>query len=43
MSAYHYVYTLQSIPFPDEHYTGQTQNLQQRLSEHNAGKVPYTA
>ena len=39
----HYVYTLQSIASPNQHYTGQTDNLKRRLAEHNAGKVPHTA
>jgi putative endonuclease len=43
MNGYHYVYTLQSTSFPDQHYTGQTDNLKRRLSEHNAGKVPHTS
>ncbi|MGA2544813.1 MAG: GIY-YIG nuclease family protein [Verrucomicrobiota bacterium] len=28
---------------PDEPYTGQTRNLQKRLTEHNGGKVPHTS
>jgi predicted GIY-YIG superfamily endonuclease len=43
MKGYHYVYTLQSVALPDQHYTGQTDNLQKRLAEHNAGKVPHTS
>jgi predicted GIY-YIG superfamily endonuclease len=43
MNGYHYVYTLQSSSCPDEHYTGQTENLQKRLGEHNAGKVLHTS
>ncbi|MDB6017245.1 MAG: excinuclease subunit protein [Pedosphaera sp.] len=43
MKGYHYVYTLQSISFPDKHYTGQTQALHERLAEHNDRKVPYTS
>ena len=43
MNGYHYVYTLQSINFPDQHYTGRTDNLQRRLTEHNIGKVPHTS
>jgi putative endonuclease len=39
MKGYHYVYTLQSVSFPDLHYTGQTDDLQTRLAEHNAGDV----
>ena len=40
---FHYVYTLESISHPDQHYTGQTSDLHQRLREHNAGKVPHTS
>jgi putative endonuclease len=43
MIGYHYVYTLQSVTHPAEHYTGQTKNLTQRLREHNSGKVPHTS
>jgi putative endonuclease len=43
MKDYYYVYTLQSIAFPNEHYTGFTSDLKQRLAEHNAGKVLHTS
>jgi putative endonuclease len=43
MNGYHYVYTLQSVSHPEEHYTGQTQHLKQRLMEHNSGNVPHTS
>ena len=39
MNNFHYVYVLQSLSFPDEHYTGQTADLAQRLKAHNAGKA----
>ena len=37
-----YVYLLESIPKPDKRYIGLTNNLNQRLKEHNAGKSPHT-
>ena len=43
MNDYHYVYTLQSLSQPMQIYTGQTENLQNRLNDHNAGKVPHTS
>ncbi|HEX3504462.1 MAG TPA: GIY-YIG nuclease family protein [Xanthobacteraceae bacterium] len=38
-----YVYILNSLPFPDRHYTGVTDDLRQRLAKHNAGEVPHTS
>jgi predicted GIY-YIG superfamily endonuclease len=43
MNDYHCVYTLQSLSQPNQIYTGQTENLQNRLNDHNAGKVPHTS
>jgi predicted GIY-YIG superfamily endonuclease len=43
MSKFHYVYTLQSLSHPDQHYTGQTEGLHRRFLEHNPGKVPHTS
>lgn len=43
MEPFHYVYTLESLSKPDEIYTGQTQDLKQRLKEHNSGRVPHTS
>ena len=43
MNDYHYVYTLQSLSQPNQIYTGRTENLQGRLNDHNAGKVPHTS
>ena len=37
-----YVYILQSITDPEHFYTGFTENLEQRLHEHNEGKSPHT-
>tara|TARA_R110000772_G_scaffold18400_6_gene51419 strand:+ start:25910 stop:26191 length:282 start_codon:yes stop_codon:yes gene_type:complete len=33
----------QSVAFPDQYYTGLTNDVQARLAEHNAGKSRYTA
>ena len=38
-----YVYILQSESNPECHYTGLTDNLQERLQKHNNGGVPHTA
>ena len=38
-----YVYILQSVPHPDRHYTGCTDDLHDRLRRHNAGEVPHTS
>ena len=38
----YYFYLLQSIKEPTEIYTGSTNNLKLRLSEHNQGKVNST-
>jgi len=42
-SAYHYVYILQSLPDEDCFYTGITQDLENRLKDHNAGFSTHTA
>ena len=39
----YYVYIPRSVSFPDEIYTGITQELRQRLSNHNAGISPHTS
>lgn len=39
----HYVYILRSIDFPDQIYVGCTQDLKNRLSNHNAGTIFHTA
>jgi predicted GIY-YIG superfamily endonuclease len=41
--SFFYVYILQSIDFPENHYTGLTEDLQSRLKKHNAGEVPHTS
>lgn len=38
-----YVYLLQSIPHPGQHYVGLTSNLEVRLAAHNAGQSYHTA
>jgi predicted GIY-YIG superfamily endonuclease len=43
MDGYHYVYTLESLSNLKQIYTGQTQDLKQRLKEHNSGSVPHTS
>jgi len=43
MEGYHYVYILQSVSHPEEHYTGHTQDLKRRLNDHNSGHVPHTS
>lgn len=39
----HYVYVIQSINFADQIYIGCTEDLQKRLSNHNAGTTPHTS
>ena len=38
-----YVYLLKSIPKPDKRYISLTNNLNQRLKDHNTGKSPHTS
>ena len=38
----YYVYILQSINFPNKFYTGLTNDLKRRVSEHNQGKSIHT-
>lgn len=40
--AFYYVYILQSTHNSDRFYTGFTENLEQRLKDHNSGKNPHT-
>lgn len=42
-TTYYYVYILQSVVTLDRFYTGFTEDIQGRLSEHNKGKCKYTA
>lgn len=37
-----YVYVLQSLSY-NTHYVGSTEDVERRLSEHNAGKCRYTS
>ena len=38
-----YVYLIQSIPFPQQKYTGITTDIAKRLADHNSGKSIHTA
>jgi putative endonuclease len=38
-----YVYILEGVEDPSRHYTGLTDNLHERLTEHNQGGCPHTA
>jgi predicted GIY-YIG superfamily endonuclease len=38
-----YTYILESLVDPAQHYIGHTEDLRQRLDEHNRGKCPHTA
>ncbi len=38
-----YVYIISSIQKPDEIYTGFTEDLQQRIEDHNSWKSPHTS
>lgn len=38
-----YVYLLKSIPFPEQRYVGTTENLKQRLQQHNSGYSLHTS
>jgi predicted GIY-YIG superfamily endonuclease len=40
---FYYVYIIQSVKYPDKHYTGFTENLNSRLKVHNDGKCKYTS
>jgi predicted GIY-YIG superfamily endonuclease len=37
-----YVYVIESVHSRQQHYTGITSNLKQRLVDHNEGKSPHT-
>lgn len=43
MQMFFYVYVLQSLADGSKHYTGFTENLEDRLRCHNRGSVPATA
>lgn len=38
-----YVYIIRSVNFPDQEYTGASEDLKQRIADHNAGKSTHTA
>ena len=38
-----YAYVLESLLKPGEYYRGHTEDLKQRLAEHNTGKCPHTS
>jgi len=38
-----YIYPLESLSYPDKRYVGLTNDLNNRLKDHNAGKSPHTA
>jgi len=37
-----YIYIIQSINFPKQFYTGFSENIVERLNDHNKGKSPHT-
>ena len=39
----HYVYLIRSVSFPDKTYIGFSEDLKQRLTDHNAGKSIHTS
>ena len=43
VNGFTYVYVLQSTLEPSRHYTGLTDDLQDRLRRHNAGECAHTA
>ena len=43
MKGFHYVYVIVSLSHPDRHYTGLTDDLQDRLRRHNGGEVAHTS
>lgn len=38
-----YVYIIKSVSHPDQEYTGASEDLKQRVADHNAGKSTHTA
>lgn len=43
LTTMHFVYLIQSLSHPKKRYIGVTTTLDVRLSEHNAGKSPFTS
>jgi putative endonuclease len=39
----YYVYLLKSFSYPEQTYTGYTENLRNRLDDHNSGRSPHTS
>ncbi|MHC4783600.1 MAG: GIY-YIG nuclease family protein [Planctomycetota bacterium] len=39
----YYVYILRSLTDPERHYTGMTENLDERLKKHNAAQCKHTS
>jgi len=37
-----YIYIIQSINHPEQYYTGFSENLKNRINDHNIGKSPHT-
>ncbi|HPR16641.1 MAG TPA: GIY-YIG nuclease family protein [Candidatus Cloacimonadota bacterium] len=37
-----YVYILESLEYPNKHYTGFTKDLKKRIEKHNNGEVTHT-
>ena len=42
-TTYFYVYIIQSLKDPNRFYTGFTENIENRLKDHNSGKNSHTA
>ena len=43
MNTFQYVYILQSEKDSTKHYTGHTENIQERLKKHNSGGCSHTS
>ena len=43
LKAMYYLYTLRSLPNPDQTYIGFTKDLKARLTAHNNGQSPHTS
>jgi putative endonuclease len=43
LAAMWYVYIIRSANFPDQEYTGASEDPKQRLTDHNAGRSAHTA
>ena len=37
------IYVLQSLSLPNKFYTGITSDVEERITEHNSGKVPHSS